>query len=69
MKNTIAKSAPFSIISAPDIKDLADVNYWIFDIDDTLYPKSSGLDKLIQDSITRHICLYLGIGEDEAREL
>lgn len=69
MKNTIAKSKAFSIISAPKIKDLADVNYWIFDIDDTLYPKSSGLDKLIQDSITKHICQYLGIDEHEAREL
>lgn len=69
MKNTIAKSQTFSIISAPDLKDLADINYWIFDIDDTLYPKSCGLDKLIQDSITYYICQYLNIEEKEAREL
>ncbi len=69
MKNTIAKTQSFSIISAPNIKDLAEVKYWIFDIDDTLYPKSSGLDKIIQDSITAHICKYLGVDEEKAREL
>lgn len=69
MKNTIAKTKSFTIVSAPNIRDLADVKYWIFDIDDTLYPKSSGLDKIIQDSITAHICKYLGIEEKEAREL
>lgn len=69
MKNTITKSQSISIISAPQISELADVKYWIFDIDDTLYPKSCGLDKIIQDSITEHICRYLGIEEKEAREL
>lgn len=69
MKNTITKSHSISIISAPDISELADVKYWIFDIDDTLYPKSCGLDKIIQDSITEHICRYLGVDEKEAREL
>lgn len=69
MKNTIAKTQTFSIISAPNIRDLADVKYWIFDIDDTLYPKSSGLDKLIQDSITDYISNFLKIDEEAAREL
>lgn len=69
MKNTITKSQSISIISAPNISELAEVKYWIFDIDDTLYPKSCGLDKIIQDSITEHICRYLGVDEKEAREL
>lgn len=69
MKNTIAKSPSYSIITAPSLQDLAEIKYWIFDLDDTLYPKSSGLDKVIQDALTQYIANYLKISDAEAREL
>lgn len=69
MKNTIAKSQTYTIVSAPSLSDLADVKYWIFDIDDTLYPRSCGLDRIIQNAITEHICKDLNIEETQAREL
>lgn len=69
MKNTIIKSHAASNAQTPRLSDLADISYWIFDIDDTLYPKSSGLGEIIQNAITEHICKDLNISEAEAREL
>lgn len=43
--------------------------YWIFDIDDTLYPKSSGLDKIIENSLSRNIAELFNISLEDAREL
>lgn len=69
MKNTIAKSNSYSIINAPSLQDLVEIKYWIFDLDDTLYPKSSGLNIIIQNSLTKYIANYLKISIDAAREL
>lgn len=53
----------------PKLKDFQDIKYWIFDIDDTLYPKSSGLDKLIEDSISHYIANYFNLSLEEANDL
>ena len=47
--------------------DLTHVDAWLFDLDDTLYPPSSGLMALIRDRITDYIVRISGMGYDEAR--
>jgi putative hydrolase of the HAD superfamily len=45
------------------------VRHWLFDLDDTLYPASSGLFRLVSGRITRRIGELLDLPEDEARKL
>ncbi len=51
------------------LEAFSEVKYWIFDIDDTLYPKSSGLDRLIQQSISDYIADFMHIDGEKARKL
>ena len=51
------------------LEAFSEVKYWIFDIDDTLYPKSSGLDRLIQQSISDYIADFMHIDGEKARQL
>jgi len=53
----------------PSLDELKNVKYWIFDIDDTLYPKSSGLNKQIQDSMINYLANYFKIPWAEASQL
>jgi putative hydrolase of the HAD superfamily len=43
------------------------LRHWLFDLDDTLYPASSGLFGHVSARITRRIAGILGLPEDEAR--
>jgi len=53
----------------PNLDELRNIKYWIFDIDDTLYPKSTGLNKQIQDSMINYISNYFKIPWSEASQL
>lgn len=48
---------------------LGAVETWIFDLDNTLYPASSGLFPLVQARMNDYICNRLGVTMDEARVL
>jgi putative hydrolase of the HAD superfamily len=43
------------------------IRHWLFDLDDTLYPASTGLFGHVSRRITRRIAATLGVPEDEAR--
>jgi len=45
------------------------VRHWLFDLDDTLYPASTGLFRLVSSRITRRIGDLLDLPEDEARKV
>ncbi len=49
--------------------DLSDVNAWVFDMDDTLYPRSQGVMELIQARINAFVVEAVGLSPDEARVL
>lgn len=49
--------------------DLTHVDAWLFDLDDTLYPPSSGLMALIRDRITDYIVDISGMEREEARRV
>ncbi len=49
--------------------DLTHVDAWLFDLDDTLYPPSSGLMALIRDRITDYIVNISGMEREEARRV
>ncbi len=51
------------------IDRLSQVNAWIFDLDNTLYPASCDLFTQVRDRMTRFICDRLALGFDAAREL
>jgi len=48
---------------------LGAVETWVFDLDNTLYPASSGLFPLVQARMNEYICVRLGVTMDEAKEL
>ena len=48
---------------------LGSVETWVFDLDNTLYPASSGLFPLVQARMNEYICRLLGVPLDEAKEL
>jgi putative hydrolase of the HAD superfamily len=43
------------------------IRHWLFDLDDTLYPASTGLFGHVSKRITRRIAEVLAVPEDEAR--
>jgi putative hydrolase of the HAD superfamily len=45
------------------------VRHWLFDLDDTLYPASTGLFSHVSRRITRRIAKILDLPEDEARRV
>jgi putative hydrolase of the HAD superfamily len=59
-----------SALSGPSAgPDLRHIEAWIFDLDNTLYPASSGLFSQIDARMTKFVQNLLGIGEAEARAL
>jgi putative hydrolase of the HAD superfamily len=44
------------------------VDAWVFDLDNTLYPASSGLFNQVSQRMTGYISEYFGIGHDAARD-
>src|SRR5579863_1191237 len=48
---------------------LGAVETWVFDLDNTLYPASSGLFPLVQERMNQYICRLLGVSLDEAKLL
>ncbi|WP_420479963.1 pyrimidine 5'-nucleotidase [Brevundimonas sp. FT23028] len=49
--------------------DLSDVTVWVFDMDDTLYPREQGLMRLVQARINAYVVEAVGLHPDEARVL
>jgi len=48
---------------------LGEVETWVFDLDNTLYPASSGLFPLVQARMNEYIRARLGVSMDEAKAL
>src|SRR5579862_8486943 len=48
---------------------LGGVETWVFDLDNTLYPASSGLFPLVQERMNDYICRRLSVSLDEAKAL
>jgi len=48
---------------------LGAVETWVFDLDNTLYPASSGLFPLVQARMNEYICRLLNVSMDEAKAL
>jgi putative hydrolase of the HAD superfamily len=48
---------------------LGAVETWVFDLDNTLYPASSGLFPLVQERMNEYICRLLNVTLDEAKAL
>jgi putative hydrolase of the HAD superfamily len=48
---------------------LGAVETWVFDLDNTLYPASSGLFPLVQARMNDYICRLLDVSMDEAKAL
>lgn len=49
--------------------DLSQATVWVFDMDDTLYPREQGLMALIQSRINAYVVEAVGLEPDEARVL
>jgi putative hydrolase of the HAD superfamily len=48
---------------------LGEVETWVFDLDNTLYPASCGLFPQVQVRMNEYICTRLGVSMDEAKAL
>ena len=49
--------------------DLSGINAWVFDMDDTLYPREQGLMGLVQARINAYVVEAVGLDPDAARVL
>nr|WP_315054404.1 pyrimidine 5'-nucleotidase [uncultured Brevundimonas sp.] len=49
--------------------DLSDVRFWVFDMDDTLYPPEQGLMGLVQKRINAFVVEAVGLAPEEAAVL
>ncbi|HEV2082391.1 MAG TPA: pyrimidine 5'-nucleotidase [Brevundimonas sp.] len=49
--------------------DLRQVTAWVFDMDDTLYPREQGVMRLVQERINAFMMAAVGLPQDEARAL
>lgn len=49
--------------------DLSHVTTWVFDMDDTLYPREQGLMRLVQARINAYVVEAVGLNPEEARVL
>ncbi len=54
---------------APKKSPLEGIDTWVFDLDNTLYPRTSNLWAQIDVLITRYVMDVTGLGHDEARAL
>jgi putative hydrolase of the HAD superfamily len=50
-------------------RPLGEIETWVFDLDNTLYPASSGLFPQVQARMNEYICGRLGVTMDEAKAL
>ena len=48
---------------------LGEIETWIFDLDNTLYPASCGLFPQVQQRMNEYICTRLAVSEEQAAEL
>jgi len=51
------------------LTDLSHVTAWVFDMDDTLYPRDQGLMELVQARINAYVVEAVGLDPDSARVL
>ena len=51
------------------MNDLSQATVWVFDMDDTLYPREQGLMALVQGRINAYVVEAVGMAPDEARVL
>lgn len=49
--------------------NLAHIDTWLFDLDDTLYPEETGIMDLIRARITAFVMRITGLDEEEARQV
>ncbi len=49
--------------------DLAHIDVWLFDLDNTLYPLETGFMRLIEDRMTDFMERFTGLPRDEARAI
>jgi putative hydrolase of the HAD superfamily len=56
-------------VSAEDRPDLTQVDTWLFDLDDTLYPPACQLMGLVDERMTAFVVRQTGLPWDEARAL
>ena len=49
--------------------DLSHVSVWVFDMDDTLYPREQGLMQLVQARINAYVVEAVGLDPVSARVL
>lgn len=50
-------------------RDLSHVRAWVFDLDNTLYPRSSGLFRQIEERMNRFVMELLGVDRGEANRI
>jgi putative hydrolase of the HAD superfamily len=53
-------------LTAPEADDWSGVRSWIFDMDDTLYPREQGVMALVQGRINAFVVDAVGLPKDEA---
>jgi putative hydrolase of the HAD superfamily len=53
----------------PEKSDFSDINEWVFDLDNTLYPRHTDLFSQIDANMTAYVSMLLQLPRDEARVL
>ena len=51
----------------PDFKHFSGIESWIFDLDNTLYPRHTDLFKQVDRKISEYVSRLLDIAHDDAR--
>ncbi len=59
-------AAAHPVTAAPEADDWSGVRSWIFDMDDTLYPREQGVMALVQGRINAFVIDAVGLPRDEA---
>ena len=60
------------VVHVPDnvkLEELKDIEYWVFDIDETLYPKRLGINDQMSDKMAEYMAKHLKITAMEAYDL
>jgi putative hydrolase of the HAD superfamily len=66
MTLSVEKVAPHE---RPELGIFAGKEAWIFDLDNTLYPRSTNLFRQVDDRIRTYVCRLLNVEEDEAERI
>lgn len=69
LRTLIGKTPPFERLNGDDMNSFDDVEYWIFDLDNTLYPASCRLFDQIDTRMTEYVAQFLDVERDEAFRL